>query len=103
MVSVERVIKYTELPTEAAPVVEDNRPSKNWPSKGCIEFKNVQLRYREGLELVLNGVNFQIREQEKVGIVGRTGAGKSSLMVALFRLSELEHGSIIIDGIDVRN
>jgi ATP-binding cassette subfamily C (CFTR/MRP) protein 1 len=61
----------------------------------------VQLRYREGLELVLKDTTFTIQSHEKIGIVGRTGAGKSSLMLALFRLVELAGGSIIIDGVDI--
>ena len=73
----------------------------SWPAEGRLEFRDVQLRYREGLDLVLKGISFAASPREKIGVVGRTGAGKSSLMLALFRLVELSGGSIIIDGIDI--
>jgi ATP-binding cassette subfamily C (CFTR/MRP) protein 1 len=77
------------------------KPPLNWPS-GQIEFKNYSTRYREGLDLVLKGLSFSIKAKEKVGIVGRTGAGKSSLTLALFRLIEPSGGTIVLDGIDVK-
>eukprot|EP01116_Phalansterium_solitarium_P010898 TRINITY_DN263_c0_g2_i2.p1 TRINITY_DN263_c0_g2~~TRINITY_DN263_c0_g2_i2.p1 ORF type:complete len:1470 (+),score=645.31 TRINITY_DN263_c0_g2_i2:96-4505(+) len=101
MVSVERVLQYAELPTEGATVIEDSRPPANWPSEAKIQFRNVKLRYREGLELVLRGISFDVKPKEKIGVVGRTGAGKSSLMLALFRLVELAEGTITIDGVDI--
>ena len=76
LISVERVIKYSELPSEAPAVISSNRPPAQWPQTGSIEFNNVQLRYREGLELVLKNTTFEVKPQEKIGIVGRTGAGK---------------------------
>ncbi|KAF8580407.1 multidrug resistance-associated ABC transporter [Ramaria rubella] len=101
MNAVERVIVYAELPSEAAlATLKDPPPS--WPSKGSISFTNVELAYREGLPLVLKDVSFEIKAGEKVGIVGRTGAGKSSLLQALFRIVELQKGSIIIDAVDCR-
>lgn len=72
-----------------------------WPQHGVVEFKNFQVRYREGLELVLRGISFAARSQEKIGIVGRTGAGKSSLTLALFRIIEAAGGKIVIDDVDV--
>ena len=83
--SAERVSEYANLPSEAAPINEDYRPPAGWPSKGAIEFKDVSLRYREDLGLVLKKVNLNIRGNEKIGVAGRTGSGKSSLIVALFR------------------
>ena len=75
-------------------------PPKNWPQYGKIRFENVQLKYRDG-PLVLKGVSFDVAEREKIGIAGRTGCGKSSLMVALFRIEPLHHGRIFIDDVDI--
>ncbi|KAL6843839.1 hypothetical protein ACP4OV_026410 [Aristida adscensionis] len=99
--SVERVGTYIELPSEAPPVIEDNRPPPGWPSSGVIKFEDVVLRYRPELPPVLHGISFVINGSEKVGIVGRTGAGKSSMLNALFRMVELERGRILIDDCDV--
>jgi len=86
MNSVERIITYTALTPEGdSHPVSDEQPPASWPAKGAISFRDVQLRYREGLPLVLQGASFEIHPGEKVGIVGRTGAGKSSLIQALFR------------------
>ncbi|XP_035829327.1 canalicular multispecific organic anion transporter 1-like [Aplysia californica] len=91
---------YIFLP-QADVIIPDNRPAKSWPSKGVVEFNRYQTRYREGLDLVLKGVNCCINSGEKVGIVGRTGAGKSSLTLCLFRIIEAVNGSIIIDGVNI--
>jgi len=72
-------------------------PEKGWLASGRIEFKDVVMSYREGLPPVLNGVNFVIEGGKKVGVVGRTGAGKSSLIVALYRFAELSSGYITVD------
>ncbi|RLN48167.1 hypothetical protein BBJ29_000290 [Phytophthora kernoviae] len=102
MVSVERIKNYTIMDTEAELTsVGKLPPAQEWPSAGAIEFRNVNLRYRPGLPRVLRNLSLTIRPQEKIGIVGRTGAGKSSLVVALMRLVELDSGSIFIDGLDV--
>ncbi|PKA52346.1 ABC transporter C family member 2 [Apostasia shenzhenica] len=99
--AVERVGNYIELPSEAPPVIESNRPPPGWPSAGTIEFQDVVLRYRPELAPVLHGISFKITSSEKIGIVGRTGAGKSSMLNALFRIVELERGRILIDDCDV--
>ncbi|URE19194.1 BAG domain [Musa troglodytarum] len=99
--AVERVGTYIELPSEAPAVIENNRPPPAWPSSGTIKFQDVVLRYRPELPPVLHGISFTIEESEKVGIVGRTGAGKSSMLNALFRIVELERGRIFIDDCDV--
>ncbi|CAL5029968.1 unnamed protein product [Urochloa decumbens] len=98
--AVERVGTYIELPSEAPPVIEDHRPPPGWPSSGVIKFEDVVLRYRPELPPVLHGISFIINGSEKVGIVGRTGAGKSSMLNALFRIVELERGRIFIDDCD---
>ncbi|KAH9796200.1 ABC transporter C family member 2 [Citrus sinensis] len=99
--AVERVGTYIDLPSEAPGMVESNRPPPAWPSSGSIKFEDVVLRYRPELPPVLHGLSFTVSPSEKVGIVGRTGAGKSSMLNALFRIVELERGEISIDGCDV--
>ncbi|WZZ16208.1 hypothetical protein YC2023_109297 [Brassica napus] len=99
--SVERVGNYIETPSEAPLVIENNRPPPGWPSSGSIKFQDVVLRYRPELPPVLHEVSFFITPMDKVGIVGRTGAGKSSLLNALFRIVELEKGRILIDECDI--
>ncbi|KAJ7630119.1 multidrug resistance-associated ABC transporter [Mycena polygramma] len=100
MNSVERLLTYAELPAEGAATTPEDPPS-SWPDRGEIHFKNAEMAYREGLPLVLKGVTFDVRPGEKIGIVGRTGAGKSSLLQALFRMVELQSGEINIDGHDI--
>ncbi|KAG0501841.1 hypothetical protein HPP92_001913 [Vanilla planifolia] len=99
--AVERIGNYIELPSEAPAVIESNRPPPGWPSSGIIEFQDVVLRYRPELPPVLHGISFSILASDKVGIVGRTGAGKSSMLNALFRIVELERGRILIDDYDI--
>ncbi|KAK0578041.1 hypothetical protein LWI29_004127 [Acer saccharum] len=99
--SVERVGTYIDLPSEAPAIIESNRPPPGWPSSGSIKFEDVVLHYRPQLPPVLHGVSFIISPSEKVGIVGRTGAGKSSMLNALFRIVELQRGRISIDDCDV--
>ncbi|GAV87979.1 ABC_tran domain-containing protein/ABC_membrane domain-containing protein [Cephalotus follicularis] len=99
--SVERVGTYIELPSEAPLVIESNRPPPGWPSSGSIRFEDVVLRYRPELPPVLHGLSFSISPSDKVGIVGRTGAGKSSMLNALFRIVEVERGRILIDDCDI--
>jgi len=104
MNSVERMMYYCEeIPQEAAAVSvdESKRPPHDWPNRGAIEFKNVELKYREDLDTVLKGISAKIDSMESVGILGRTGCGKSTLMNALFRFVELSGGSIEIDGLDI--
>ncbi|XP_042421454.1 ABC transporter C family member 2-like isoform X2 [Zingiber officinale] len=98
--AVERVGTYIDLPSEA-PVIESSRPPPAWPSAGTIRFQDVVLRYRPELPPVLHGISFKIKGSEKIGIAGRTGAGKSSMLNALFRIVELERGQIFIDDYDV--
>ncbi|XP_010051984.2 ABC transporter C family member 12 [Eucalyptus grandis] len=95
--AVERVSEYIELPSEAPVIIESNRPPPGWPSSGLIKFEDVVLRYRPELPPILHGLSFSTAPCEKLGIVGRTGAGKSSMINALFRIVELENGRILID------
>ncbi|KAI0711948.1 P-loop containing nucleoside triphosphate hydrolase protein [Cerioporus squamosus] len=104
MSSVERILEYSReehIPQEAPHEIADRKPPADWPAEGAIEFKDVAMRYRPGLPFVLKGLSMQIKGGEKIGVVGRTGAGKSTLMLALFRIVELAAGSITIDGIDI--
>lgn len=101
MNAVERIKEYLDVEQEAAAVIEKTRPAANWPSQGSVEFINYTTRYRADLTPVLRNVSFKISPLEKVGIVGRTGAGKSSLALALFRGLEAEEGKILIDDVDI--
>uniref|UniRef100_A0A7N5KP40 Canalicular multispecific organic anion transporter 1 n=1 Tax=Ailuropoda melanoleuca TaxID=9646 RepID=A0A7N5KP40_AILME len=84
-----------------APWITSKRPPSQWPDKGIVEFINYQARYRDDLGLALQDITFQTHGEEKIGIVGRTGAGKSTLSNCLFRIVERSGGKIIIDGIDI--
>lgn len=104
MNSVERLCHYANnLEQEAPFVLPDREPPPGWPHNGHIELKKVSLRYREGSPLVLKNLNIVIEATEKIGICGRTGAGKSSMVTALYRLVELADGEIEIDGVNVKN
>merc|ERR1719324_481585 len=97
---VERVNEYThELPAEAYD--GDVPPPDTWPSGGAISFRNVKMQYASAAAPVFSGLSFDIAPRTRVGVVGRTGAGKSSLAVALLRELELDGGSTCIDGVDV--
>ncbi|KAG0276411.1 hypothetical protein BGZ95_007580 [Linnemannia exigua] len=101
MNSAERLVHYVENLKQERPAERpENKPPANWPSEGAISFTNVSMRYRPELPRVLRDISFDIQAGHKVGVVGRTGAGKSSLIQALFLLSELDAGQIFIDGID---
>ena len=100
IVSVERVLEYARLPSEAPDVISKHRPRISWPAQGAVEFKNYSARYRQGLDLVLKNINVHIKSHEKIGVVGRTGAGKSSLTLALFRIIEPDSGNISIDDLN---
>ncbi|PIA14732.1 P-loop containing nucleoside triphosphate hydrolase protein [Coemansia reversa NRRL 1564] len=101
MTHLERAAEYAALPAEAANIIEDCRPKEVWPEKGMVEFRNYSTRYRNGLDLALKDMTFRVMPRQKVGIVGRTGAGKSSLTLALFRIIEAAGGQILLDGEDI--
>ncbi|KAE8808532.1 ABC transporter C family member 10 [Hordeum vulgare] len=101
IISVERVNQYMDIQSEAAEVVEENRPSPDWPQDGNVELKDLKIRYRKDAPLVLHGITCRFEGGNKIGIVGRTGSGKTTLIGALFRLVEPSEGKIIIDSVDI--
>nr|AHK05644.1 ATP-binding cassette transporter sub-family C member 1 isoform X5 [Tigriopus japonicus] len=101
IVAVERVKEYTLTIPQEAEWELPNKPPKEWPQEGEVTFEGYGMRYREGLDLVIKDISCHIKGGQTVGIVGRTGAGKSSLTVALFRLVEPAEGGIKIDGLDI--
>ncbi|XP_067129909.1 ATP-binding cassette sub-family C member 4-like [Centruroides vittatus] len=102
MNSVKRILKYSKLKSEASyESLPEKRPPADWPQKGEIRFDNVSLQYSKGKNMVLKNLTFRIRSGEKIGIVGRTGAGKSSIIASLFRMTE-PMGTITIDGVDTK-
>ncbi|KAH9178081.1 hypothetical protein AeNC1_017475, partial [Aphanomyces euteiches] len=101
MTAVERLLHFKTIPEEAPETTLHDPAFASWPSKGAVQFQNLKLRYRPDLPLVLHGITLDIQGGEKIGICGRTGAGKSSLMIALFRISEFDSGTILIDGMDI--
>ncbi|KAG1827732.1 ABC transporter [Suillus variegatus] len=102
MNSVERLVHYAkEVEQEAAHEVEDSPAPADWPSRGEIVMKDAVMRYRPELPPVLKGLSMSLSPGEKIGVVGRTGAGKSSIMTAIYRMVELASGSISIDGVDI--
>ena len=104
MISAERVMEYGALKDEDSQNPETPRevPPIDWPAKGEIKVENVSFQYEDRQPMVLKDISFTIKEAEKVGIVGRTGAGKSSLIAVLYRLAEPE-GHINIDGVDTKS
>ncbi|KAI1894334.1 hypothetical protein AGOR_G00114740 [Albula goreensis] len=100
IVAVERVSEYAEVENEAA-WITDTRPPEGWPENGKLRLENYKVRYRPELDLVLQGITCNIGSTEKIGIVGRTGAGKSSLTNCLFRIMEAAEGRILIDEVNI--
>lgn len=101
IISVERLNQYMYVPSEAPEVIEENRPPPSWPSVGKVDICDLQIRYRPDAPLVLRGISCTFQGGHKIGIVGRTGSGKTTLIGALFRLVEPAGGKIIVDGIDI--
>lgn len=100
--SVERIKEYFDTPHEDEWRNERTKPEKTWPENGHISFERYSVKYREGLDDVLKELSIDIQPGEKIGIVGRTGAGKSSLTLGLFRILEHTRGFITIDGVDIK-
>uniref|UniRef100_A0A3Q7HWH9 ABC-type xenobiotic transporter n=1 Tax=Solanum lycopersicum TaxID=4081 RepID=A0A3Q7HWH9_SOLLC len=101
IISVERLEQYMHIPSEHTEFLQDNRPDPSWPSIGKVEIVDLKVRYQPTAPLVLQGISCTIEGGYKVGIVGRTGSGKTTLISALFRLVEPTEGMIIIDGINI--
>lgn len=101
IISIERIHQYCKIPSEAPIIIDTFRPPSSWPQDGKIELIDLQVRYKENLPIVLHGINCTFPGGQKIGIVGRTGSGKSTLIQALFRLIEPTCGKIIIDDIDI--
>ncbi|KAG2056246.1 multidrug resistance-associated ABC transporter [Suillus hirtellus] len=102
VVSVERIVHYAkDLEPEAPYEIPENKPTSEWPTAGEVEFRDYSARYRPGLDLVLKDISMTIKPKENIGICGRTGAGKSSLLLTLFRIIEPASGAIFIDGVDI--
>ncbi|GMY07378.1 ABC transporter C family member 10-like [Fagus crenata] len=101
IICVERLNQYMHIPSEAPEVIEGNRPTTNWPAVGKVEIQDLQVRYRPNAPLILCGISCTFEGGHKIGIVGRTGSGKTTLIGALFRLVEPAGGKIVVDGIDI--
>ena len=103
MIGYERCIEFTKCPSEAPLKKVGDESLENWPNKGQIEFINFSVKYRPDTEIVLKNISFKIEGKEKVGIVGRTGSGKSTITLCLFRILEPLEGKILIDDIDINS
>ncbi|CAN1270113.1 ABC transporter C family member 5 [Linum perenne] len=101
IISIERIYQYSRISSEAPAIIEGSRPPSSWPENGKIDVIDLKVRYGENLPMVLHGVSCSFPGGKKIGIVGRTGSGKSTLIQALFRLIEPSGGRIIIDNIDI--
>uniref|UniRef100_A0A1J3EAZ1 ABC-type xenobiotic transporter n=1 Tax=Noccaea caerulescens TaxID=107243 RepID=A0A1J3EAZ1_NOCCA len=101
MISVERILQYSKIPSEAPLVIDDHKLLDNWPNVGSIVFKDLQVRYAEHFPAVLKNITCEFPGGKKIGVVGRTGSGKSTLIQALFRIVEPSQGTIVIDNVDI--
>ncbi|KAM1185560.1 hypothetical protein ACFX2G_015159 [Malus domestica] len=101
IISVERVEQYMHIPSEALEVIEDNRPAHEWPTVGKVEILDLKVRYKPNAPLVLRGINCTIEGGDKIGIVGRTGNGKTTLISVVFHLVEPTEGKVIVDDYDI--
>jgi ABC-type multidrug transport system fused ATPase/permease subunit len=106
MVNVDRCLKVLEIAQEQTNASEERQnfflERPNWPESGRVEFENVYLKYRPTTEVVLKDLTFEVRPGEKIGIVGRTGAGKSTICLSFHRIMEIASGQIMIDGVDIK-
>lgn len=102
MVNADRCMKLLEIPREQVEGSLSLADRPEWPERGYIEFKEASLRYRPATEIVLKALSFKVQPGLKIGIVGRTGAGKSTICLSLSRIVELCEGQIEIDGVDIQ-
>ncbi|KAL9538569.1 hypothetical protein MBANPS3_010833 [Mucor bainieri] len=100
--AIERIVEFMEIDQEA-PAITSIRPPPQWPAQGAIDVKDLEVRYAADLDPVLHDLSFAVKPREKIGIVGRTGSGKSTLALSFFRFVEASAGSIVIDGIDIKD
>ncbi|KAJ6356387.1 hypothetical protein OIU78_004484 [Salix suchowensis] len=101
MISVERILQFTKIPSEAPLLIEDYAPKLEWPVDGRVELIGLHVQYGPSLPMVLKGITCTFPGGKKIGVVGRTGSGKSTLIQALFRVIEPSGGQILIDGLDI--
>ncbi|XP_020156344.1 putative ABC transporter C family member 15 [Aegilops tauschii subsp. strangulata] len=101
MISVERIFQFSNIPSESPLVIENCRPRETWPSCGTIQIEALQIQYSPDMPMVLKGISCTFPGERKIGVVGRTGSGKSTLIQALFRVVEPSAGRIFIDGVDI--
>lgn len=98
MAGVQRIVEYKDHPTEDSEQIQKDEVPPSWPQKGSLQLEAVSMRYQEQLPLALRGINLEVAPGEKVGIVGRTGSGKSSIILTCFRMIECAEGSVTLDG-----
>ncbi|XP_047318289.1 ABC transporter C family member 3-like [Impatiens glandulifera] len=101
IISVERILQYTTIPSEPPLVIEESKPNQQWPSEGEVEIRDLQVRYAPHMPFVLRGLTCVFYGGKRTGIVGRTGSGKSTLIQTLFRIVDPTGGKITIDGVDI--